>query len=242
VTREAVLLALDGLVPFEEAWALQRALVAARQAGGIPDVLLLLQHPPVVTIGRSGERGHLLVSRDLLRQRGVAVYDIERGGSVTYHGPGQLVAYPILDLRVLDEDVGRFMRALEESIIRTVAAFGVIGERVRGSPGVWVGGAKIAAVGVTVKRRVTMHGMALNVSTDLEPFSWINPCGLGRPVTALSLETGRPISVDEVAPEYARRFGEVYGLSLTPATREEIGRSLGAPTAPVAAAASRAPA
>jgi lipoate-protein ligase B len=239
VTQEALLLALDGLIPFEETWGLQRALVAARQRGQIPDVLILLEHQPVVTIGRSGDRGHLLVSRERLSERGVPVFDIERGGSVTYHGPGQLVAYPILDLRALDEDVVRFVRALEESIIRTVAAFGVSAERVRGYPGVWVSGAKIAAVGVAVKRRVTMHGIALNVSTDLTPFTWINPCGLGRPVTSLGRELGRAVSVAAVAAEYARRFGEVYGVTLIPATREEVERRLD--RAPEAAASTASP-
>jgi lipoate-protein ligase B len=240
VNREASLLALEGLIPFEEAWMLQRALVAARQAGQIPDTLILLEHEPVVTIGRSGDRGHLLVSRDTLAERGIPVYDIERGGSVTYHGPGQLVAYPILDLRALDEDVVRFMRALEESIIRTVATFGVRAERLRGYPGVWTGGAKIAAVGVAVKRRVTMHGMALNVSTDLTPFSWINPCGLGRPVTSLAQELGRTVSLGEVASDYVRRFSEIYGLTLTPATRDEIKQRLAPSPAEAAAAASTA--
>lgn len=226
MTREAYLLGLEGMVPFQEAWDLQRRLVAARQAGQIPDTLILLEHRPVVTIGRSGDRGHLLVSHELLRQRGVEVYDIERGGSVTYHGPGQLVAYPILDLRALDEDVVRFMRALEESIIRAVADFGLTAQRLRGYPGVWVGEAKIAAVGVAVKRRVTMHGMALNVSNDLTPFAWINPCGLGRPVTSLSRELGREVEVGEAAAVYARRFAEVYGLRLTTTVPEELERRL----------------
>jgi len=231
VTREALLLSLDGPMPFEQAWTLQRALVAARQAGQIPDVLILLEHEPVITIGRSGDRGHLLVPRETLARRGIPVYDIERGGSVTYHGPGQLVAYPILDLRALDEDVVRFMRALEETVIRTVAAFGVSAERIRGYPGVWTGSAKIAAVGVAVKRRVTMHGMALNVSTDLTPFSWINPCGLGRPLTSLSRELGREVTMAAVAVEYARGFADVYGVTLRPTSRDDIERRLVPPAA-----------
>ncbi len=231
MTREALLLSLDGPMPFEQAWTLQRALVAARQAGQIPDVLILLEHEPVITIGRSGDRGHLLVPRETLARRGIPVYDIERGGSVTYHGPGQLVAYPILDLRALDEDVVRFMRALEETVIRTVAAFGVSAERIRGYPGVWTGSAKIAAVGVAVKRRVTMHGMALNVSTDLTPFSWINPCGLGRPLTSLSRELGREVTMAAVAVEYARGFADVYGVTLRPTSRDDIERRLVPPAA-----------
>ncbi len=226
MTREALLLVLEGLTPFAAAWALQRRLVAARQQGIISDVVILLEHQPVVTIGRSGDHGHLLVPRDLLAQRGVEVYDIERGGSATYHGPGQLVAYPILDLRALDEDVVRFMRALEESVIRTVADFGITGSRRRGFPGVWVGEAKIAAVGVAVKRRVTMHGLALNVTTDLEPFTWINPCGLGRPVTSMTQVLGREVTLTEVTDAYARRFAEVYSLHLTPVSRDDLEQRL----------------
>lgn len=226
MTREALLLVLEGLTPFAAAWTLQRRLVAARQQGIISDVVILLEHQPVVTIGRSGDHGHLLVPRDLLAQRGVEVYDIERGGSATYHGPGQLVAYPILDLRALDEDVVRFMRALEESVIRTVADFGITGSRRRGFPGVWVGEAKIAAAGVAVKRRVTMHGLALNVTTDLEPFTWINPCGLGRPVTSMTQVLGREVTLTEVADAYARRFAEVYSLHLTPVSRDDLEQRL----------------
>lgn len=226
MTREALLLTLEGRTPFADAWALQRRLVAARQQGGIPDALLLLEHEPVVTVGRSGDQGHLLVDRGWLRTRGVDVYDVERGGSATYHGPGQLVAYPILDLRALDEDVVRFMRSLEESIIRTVGDFGIAAGRRRGYPGVWVEEAKIAAVGVAVKRRVTMHGMALNVTTDLEAFTWINPCGLGRPVTSMAHVLGRTVALTEVAAAYARRFAEVYALRLTPVDRRDLERRL----------------
>jgi len=222
MNRGGLLVTIDGPVPFASVWALQRRLVAARQQGAVGDTLLLLEHEPVVTIGRSGDRGHLLVPREWLQRRGVPVFDIERGGSATYHGPGQLVAYPILDLRALDEDVVRYMRALEESIIRTLADFGVAGARQRGFPGVWVGDAKIAAVGVAVKRRVTMHGMALNVTTDLEAFTWINPCGLGRPVTSLARELGREVALANVAAVYARRFAEVYGLTLTPVSLSHL--------------------
>jgi lipoate-protein ligase B len=219
---------LEGLTPFADAWALQRRLVAARQQAAIPDVVLLLQHLPVVTLGRSGDRGHLLLSPEVLRQRGVEVYQIERGGGATYHGPGQLVAYPILDLRAMDEDVVRFMRALEESVIRTVADFGIVAGRLRGFPGVWAGEAKLAAVGVAVKRRVTMHGVALNVTTDLEPFTWINPCGLNRPVTSMARLLGREVSFAAVADAYARRFAEVYALAFVPVGRPQVEERLAA--------------
>lgn len=228
----------DGLTRYPDAWALQKALVAARQQGQIPDGLLLLEHDPVFTAGRSARAEHLLFSREFLAARGFGVYEIERGGSVTYHGPGQLVGYPILDLRSYGDDVVKYVRSLEDTVIRTLAAFGVVAQRVRGYPGVWVGEEKIGAVGVAVKRKVTMHGFALNVDPDLEHFAYINPCGLGRSVTSLARVLGRPITVDEVRPVYARRFTDVFGLSLDSVSRGQLGRSL-APNHP--ASSSSAP-
>ena len=209
----------DGLTPFAEAWTLQRALVAARQQGTISDGLILLEHEPVFTIGRSGRDEHLVFPRDYLTSQGFGVYEIERGGSVTYHGPGQLVGYPILHLQPYHEDVVKFMRSLEETLLRTLADFGIIARRVRGYPGVWVDDEKIAAVGVAVKRKVTMHGFALSVDCNLEPFTYINPCGLGRPVTSMARVLGTPVEMDVVRAAYIRRFGEVYDLALTPTTR-----------------------
>jgi len=220
--RAGWLLNLDGVTPYAGAWALQRRLVAARQQGAIADGLILLEHEPVFTIGRSAKREHLLVPREVLAARGFGVYEIERGGSVTYHGPGQLVGYPILDLRAYHEDIVAYMRALEETLLRTLADFGIPAARVRGFPGAWVGGAKIAAVGVAVKRRVTMHGFALNVCPDLAHFAFINPCGLDRPVTSMAQVLERPVAVDEVRPVYARRFAEVYGLRLEPVTSDVL--------------------
>lgn len=208
--------------PYAEAWALQRDLLRARQAGSIPDVLVLLEHTPVVTIGRSGDRRHLRASPEHLRARGIEVYEVERGGDVTYHGPGQLVGYPILDLRALNEDIVRFMRTLEASIIATLDAFGIAAARERGYPGVWIGGAKIAAMGVAVKRRVTMHGFALNVSSDLDAFAIINPCGLGRPVTSMAAVLGRPLDVAAVGRVYADRFSDAFGITLRRVTRETV--------------------
>lgn len=222
---DALLLRLPGLTPYREAWDLQKRLVPARQEGRLPDVLLLLEHTPVITLGRRG--GTLMVPRETLAQQGIEVYEVERGGQATYHGPGQLVAYPILHLGRLGEDVVRFVRLLEESIIRTVEEFGVAAQREPGSPGVWVDGRKLAAVGVAVKRRVTMHGMALNVTTDLGQFRWIDPCGLGRPVTSLAERLGRPLALDVVADAYARRFAEVFGLRLRPVTADAVARALG---------------
>lgn len=225
--RSAWLLNLTGaLTPYREAWELQKALVAARQQDLIPDILILLVHPPVITVGRSGKREHLLLPPHLLEAKGFAYYEIERGGSATYHGPGQLVGYPILHLRPYNEDIVRYMRNLEETILRTLADFQIRGERVRGYPGVWVDGAKIAAVGVAVKRKVTMHGFALNVDPDLSHFQVINPCGLGKPVTSMAAILGRTVRVEDVAASYARHFAEVYRLALTPISLEELWGSL----------------
>lgn len=229
MTRSGWLLNLsDGLTPYAEAWALQKALVAARQQGTIPDGLMLLEHPPVFTIGRATRTEHLVFPPESLAAQGFGVYEIERGGSITYHGPGQLIGYPILDLRAYNEDIGAFMRSLEETLVRTLADFGIPAQRVRGYPGVWVGGEKIAAVGVAVKRKVTMHGFALNVSPELGHFTFINPCGLGRPVTSMARVLGRQVPVDEVRGTYLLRFGEVYDLTLTPTTPEAL---LGMPVA-----------
>jgi lipoate-protein ligase B len=217
--------------PYADAWAFQRDLVRARQTGAIPDVLLLLEHPPVVTLGRSGKTQNLLVSPDALRARGIDLFEVERGGDVTYHGPGQLVGYPIVDLRALDEDVVRYMRTLEESLIRTLAGFGIDAERERGYPGVWVGGAKVAAMGVAVKRRVTMHGFALNVNTDLSVFDVINPCGLGRPVTSVSRLLGRHVEMNQVRAVYAAQFSQVFGIPLAPVDRARVDAALTAAAA-----------
>ena len=194
----------------------QRALVAARQAGRIEDVVLLVEHPPVITIGRGGRAANILVSPDLLAAQGFDVHATERGGDVTYHGPGQLVGYPILDLGALDEDVVRYVRGLEAALIGALERFGIPGARLRGYPGVWVGDAKVAAIGVAVKRRVTMHGFALNVAPDLDHFGVINPCGLGKPVTSMARLLGHPVSLAEVQPVVVRSLGEVFAMEVRP--------------------------
>ena len=199
-----------GRMPFAEAWALQRALVSARQARATEDAVLLVEHPPVITIGRGGQADHILVPREVLATRGIELFAIERGGDVTYHGPGQLVGYPILDLRAIDEDVVRYVRLLEATLIEALGVFGVEAARLRGSPGVWVGDAKIAAVGIAVKRKVTMHGFALNVAPDLAHFALINACGLGKPVTSLADVLRRPVSVAEVRPAVVEAFADVF--------------------------------
>ena len=183
-----------GTVPYRQALALQQRLVAERQAGRLPDVLLLLQHPHVVSLGVAARRSraNILATADELARRGVDVHEAPRGGDVTYHGPGQLVGYPILDLRPDRCDVHRYVRDLEEVLIRTAGAFGVAAGRVAGLTGVWVGDDKLAAIGVRLSRWVTSHGFALNVDTDLDYFGLIRPCGIrGRGVTSLAALTGR---------------------------------------------------
>jgi len=203
-----------GIVPYEEALVLQRELVADRQAGRAPDLLLLLQHPHVITVGVRGQqtRANVLASADMLRQRGVSLFDTPRGGDVTYHGPGQLVGYPIIDLKPDRCDVHRYVRDLEEVLIRTVAAFGVRATRVKGLTGLWVGNDKLAAIGVRISRWVTSHGFALNVTTDLDYFRLIRPCGIdGRGVTSLAVLTGRVPEMPRVEDVVAEQFGELFG-------------------------------
>ena len=213
-----------GVVPFADAVALQDELVAARRAERIPDVLLLLEHPRVITLGVSARREHVLASEETLARRGVALHAARRGGDVTYHGPGQIVGYPILSLRPDRCDLHRYVRDLEETIIRTLAALGVTGTRVAGLTGVWVGNAKVAAIGVRSSRWVTSHGFALNVTTDLDDFALIRPCGLvDREVTSLDRLVPGRITVDRVADLLAPRFAEVFErrLLLPPAVGRE---------------------
>lgn len=204
------------------AWALQRELVAARQAGRIRDVVLLVEHPPVITVGRAGRSANILLPRALLAAQGFELFEVERGGDVTYHGPGQLVGYPIVDLRALDEDVVRYVRSLEGALIGALQQCGVSAGRVRGYPGVWAGDAKIAAIGVAVKRRVTMHGFALNVAPDLDHFAVINPCGLGKPVTSMARVLGRPVSLAEVQPVVAAQLAASLEMELEPVAIEAL--------------------
>lgn len=211
-----------GRMAYGDAWALQRACLAARQADRIGDVVLLVEHPPVITIGRAGRTANILLPRDLLRARGFEVFEVERGGDVTYHGPGQLVGYPICNLRALDEDVVRYVRLLEAALIGALQEFGITAARVRGYPGVWTDDAKIAAIGVAVKRKVTMHGFALNVDPDLDHFTVINPCGLGRPVTSMARVLGRAVPLAEVRPVVARAFGNVFDIELRRTTIDAL--------------------
>jgi len=202
-----------GVVSYREALDLQKHLVELRKANEIPDQLLLLEHPPVITLGvkTRNDRSHVVATPATLEEEGVEVFESGRGGDVTYHGPGQLVGYPIMDLRPDRCDVHRYVRDLEEMLIRVAAEFGVTAGRSNGLTGVWVGDDKLAAIGVRIARWVTSHGFALNVSTNLAHFNLIVPCGIvDRGVTSLARVTNRAIDMDEVAGITAAAFAAVF--------------------------------
>ena len=214
-----------GLIGYAEAWALQKRIVAARKAGASEDVLLLCEHPHVITQGRNGKRDNLLASDHVLQQKGVEFHATDRGGDITYHGPGQLVGYPILNLAAIRRDVVWYVRMLEETMIRATAEFGIAAARVPGKTGIWVqSGAneeKLAAIGVHLSRWVTSHGFAYNVSTDLRYFDLIVPCGIAdRKPTSLEKLLGHSVKRNEVAPRIAKYFGKVFGLELREVSRE----------------------
>lgn len=193
------------------AWELQRTLFNARLANAIDDVLLLLEHPHTYTIGKSGGDDHLLVSEQDLARRGIEVFRIDRGGDITYHGPGQLVGYPIFNLNQHYRDVHRYLRDLEEILIRTIADYGIEAGRIPGLTGVWVRDEKIAAIGVKVSRWVTMHGFAFNINTDLQLFTSIIPCGIvHKSVTSLARLLTRPLDLREVAGRVMAHTGTVF--------------------------------
>lgn len=202
-----------GLVPYDEALAIQQALVEQRRRGDIPDTLLLLEHPHVITFGvrAHGDRTHVRATPERLLAEGVALVDTGRGGDVTYHGPGQLVGYPILDLNPDRRDLHRYVRDLEEALIRAVSRYGVAARRIPGLTGVWVGDEKLAAIGVRLSRWITSHGFALNVNTDLRFFDLIVPCGIAdRGVTSLARLLGRTVPLDEVTGAVAESCAEVF--------------------------------
>jgi lipoyl(octanoyl) transferase len=202
-----------GRTDYGTALELQRQLVAERQQGLIPDQLLLLEHPHVITLGRNGKAGNVLASDEVLSRAGVGFYPTDRGGDVTYHGPGQLVGYPIVDLREWQRDVGAYVRAVEQAIIDTLADYGISAGRIPKLTGVWVGDSKIAAIGVHISRWVTSHGFALNVSTDLSFFRYIVPCGLTKPVASMAA-LGVSASVHEVGQTLAAHFGRVFDCEM----------------------------
>lgn len=211
-------LSTPGVVPYGVAYEAMHELAGRRARGEIPDTLLLLEHPPVYTAGRRTNPAHLLMAEADIRRAGAELRHVDRGGSVTFHGPGQLVGYPIVDLGPRP-DVIRYLRMVEEAVILACADLGAaVGRASRGDTGVWVDDRKVCAIGVRVSRGVTLHGFALNCSTDLAWFGAIVPCGLpDRGVTSLSQLTGRPVTVQEALPVVAGRFGEVFGRGLLPA-------------------------
>jgi len=199
------------LVTYENGMRLQQKLVDMRQREEIEDQLLLLEHPAVITLGRGGDAANLLAAPDVLESQRVRFYETTRGGDITYHGPGQLVGYPILHLGEGRRDIRRYVSNLEEVLIRTVAHYGITAERVDGRRGIWVGNDKIAAIGVRIARWVTSHGFALNVNTNLDHFRLITPCGLhGTGVTSIERETGRSVPLDEVRGVLVANFAEVF--------------------------------
>jgi len=204
-----------GRVDYSEALQLQHRNVALCKAGTMPDVLLLLEHPHVYTFGRNAKKEHLLVSRQFLTNVGAEVVETDRGGDITYHGPGQLVGYPILDLTRHRRDVAWYMRSLEEVFIAVAAGFGVRASRLNGATGVWVGDEKLVAMGVHISRWVTSHGFAFNVNTDLRYFEHIVPCGLrGKGVTSLERLLGQPVEMEAVVKRVIEAFGRVFGLEM----------------------------
>ena len=223
-----------GLVEYGAAWELQRRVVAARKAAAVPDVLLLCEHPHVITLGRNGKLTNLRASSELLRQMGVALFETDRGGDITYHGPGQLVGYPILNLAEIRRDVAWYVRSLEEAMIRATAEFGVSARRVAGRTGVWVDVAgdlpgspreeeKLGAIGVHLSRWVTSHGFACNVATDLRFFDLIVPCGIaGKRATSLEKLLNRPVELRAVSSRMAAHLGDLFSLELAAADRTAL--------------------
>lgn len=216
-----------GLISWADAYALQQRLVAARKADAIDDVFLLCEHSHVITLGRNANRANLLASEHVLRQKGVELHATNRGGDITYHGPGQIVGYPILNLNYIKRDVGWYVRTLEEAMIRSSADFGVSAFRMPGKTGIWVqaGDAeeKLAAIGVHISRWVTSHGFAYNVSTDLRYFDLIIPCGIAdRKATSLEKLLSRSVSLDEVKPRLTHHLAELFSLAPLPTPRDAL--------------------
>ena len=231
-----------GFIGYAEAFELQKRVVAARKADAIGDVLLLCEHPHVITLGRSGKRENLLASERVLAQKGVAFHATNRGGDITYHGPGQIVGYPVIQLAAIRRDVVWYVRMLEEVMIRTCADFGIVARREEGKTGAWIdpqkkdsprsaqssqslesAAEKIGAIGVHISRWVTSHGFAFNVATDLRFFELIVPCGIAeRKATSLEKVLGRAVKRNEATPKIVKHFGEVFGREPQQATREEL--------------------
>jgi lipoyl(octanoyl) transferase len=219
-----------GQVSYGEARALQRSLEAERQAGEIPDTLLLLEHPPVYTKGRRAKPEELGMGEDWYRMQGIEVAEADRGGGVTYHGPGQLVGYPIVSLKPYGDDVHEYVRKMERLMTETLGELGIEAEVIEGLTGVWVGGRppagrKIGSIGIHIRRGVTTHGFAINVNNDLQPFEWVVPCGIeGCQMTSVCRELGAEHDMEALLSIVSRRFGEIY-------EREPVAAEMAAPVA-----------
>ena len=203
-----------GLISYQDCLSLQQKLVKQRLAGEIEDTLLLLEHTPVITLGVAGGEDSLLISREEVERAGVKIHQTDRGGNITYHGPGQLVGYPIFDLRQHGKDVHLFLRNLEQVIVDCLADFGVEGEAVPGLTGVWVGGDKICSIGIAVRKWISYHGFALNINPNFEHWALINPCGLaGKKVTSLERLIGRNPGMDAVKSCVVDKFAGIFSMS-----------------------------
>ncbi len=217
-----------GRTSYGDTWELQRKIFTLRAEAKIPDVLILNEHDHVYTIGKGGSDDHLLACKDELEKNNVEVYNIDRGGDITYHGPGQLVGYPILDLNNHYLDIHRYLRDLEEVIIRTLREYRIDAHRDRDFTGVWVGNEKIAAIGVKVSRWITMHGFALNITTDLSYFDRIIPCGIfHRGITSMEKVSENIITTDDVVKSIIRNFSEIFDYDVIHYTKDEFVQYLG---------------
>jgi lipoate-protein ligase B len=224
-----------GLISYNDAFALQQRIVAARKARAIEDVVLFCEHPHVITLGRNAKRENLLASDHVLRQKGVELHETDRGGDITYHGPGQIVGYPILNLDAICRDVHWYVRTLEEAMIRATADFGLTAFRIPGKTGIWVNPIakldaaeeKLAAIGVHISHWVTSHGFAYNVSTDLRYFDLIIPCGIAeRKATSLEKLLSRSVALDEVKPRLAHHLAELFYLSPRTVSNQQLASTL----------------
>jgi lipoate-protein ligase B len=203
-----------GLIDYKEAWDLQKYIFNLRYQGKIPDVFLLLEHPNTYTLGKVADKKNLIGSENYLNENNISVYDIDRGGDITFHGPGQIVGYPIINLNDWEKDTHKYLRALEELIIKTCSKYGINSERNTKYTGVWIENRKIAAIGIKISRWITMHGFAFNVNTDLSLFTGIIPCGItDKEVTSLQKELSRPVPVQEVKKLLLENFVEIFGYS-----------------------------
>jgi lipoate-protein ligase B len=221
-----------GMMDYQEAWKLQGDIVAARLNNVIEtDIIFFLEHPTVFTLGRRGGLDHLLVSEEFLKSSGIPIVHVERGGNITFHGPGQLVAYPIVNLKGRNIGVVDFVSALEDVMLATVRTWGIAADRNTANRGIWVGNKKMGSIGLAIRKGISFHGLALNVDVDLTPFSWIQPCGLqGVRMTSMSQELATQLSVDDVSTVLKSQFESVLNLTLTTASLSDLQQKLANPS------------